>query len=136
MQLIWLKDEISTKILKDMEDGTDNQITDKETDESWNIFIIWKINSGLFWAAGPYLWKKSLGLIMSNFWGSFFYVFMGKIFFWKYCSVRTKKMHWIKVKKSQKKIGKYFYGWKTSFFRAKNFNKTNPLWSVLCWLLL
>ena len=29
--------------------------TDKETDESWDIFIVWKINSGLVWAAGPYL---------------------------------------------------------------------------------
>ena len=47
-------------------------ITDKETDESWDIFIIWKINSGLVWAAGPVLWKKSLGPIMINFWGLFF----------------------------------------------------------------
>ena len=52
--------------------------TDKETDESWDIFIIWKINSGLVWAAGQYCEKKSLGPIMSNFWGPFFYVFMGK----------------------------------------------------------
>ena len=49
--------------------------TDKETDESWDIFIIWKINSGLVWAAGPVLWKKSLGPIMSNFWGPFFFMF-------------------------------------------------------------
>ena len=45
--------------------------TDKETDESKDIFIIWKINSGLVWAAGLVLWKKSLGPIMSNFWGPF-----------------------------------------------------------------
>ena len=32
--------------------------TDKETDDSWDIFIIWKINSGLVWAAKPVLWKK------------------------------------------------------------------------------
>ena len=32
--------------------------TDKETDESWDIFIIWKINSGLVWAAGQYCEKK------------------------------------------------------------------------------
>jgi hypothetical protein len=30
-------------------------ITDKETDESGDIFIIRKINSGMVWAAGPYL---------------------------------------------------------------------------------
>ena len=53
-------------------------ITDKDTDEFWDIFIIWKINSGLVWAARQYCEKKSLGPIMSNFWGPFFYVFMGK----------------------------------------------------------
>ena len=37
-----------------------NQCTDKETDESWDIFMIWKINSGLVWAAGQYCGKKSL----------------------------------------------------------------------------
>ena len=51
-------------------------ITDKETDESWNIFIIWKINSGLVCAA--WQWKKSLGPIKSNFWGPFSYVIKGK----------------------------------------------------------
>ena len=46
--------------------------TDKETDESWDIFIIWQINSGL-WAVGwAGLWKKRSGPIMSNFWGPFF----------------------------------------------------------------
>ena len=34
---------------------------DKETDESWDIFITWKINSGLVWAARPVLWKKKFG---------------------------------------------------------------------------
>ena len=53
-------------------------ITDKETDESWDIFIIWKINSGPVLAVGPYLWKKSLWLIMSKFWGLFFYAFICK----------------------------------------------------------
>ena len=34
--------------------------TDKETDVSWDIFIIWKINSGL-WAVGwARLWKKKV----------------------------------------------------------------------------
>ena len=54
--------------------------TDKETDESWDIFIIWKINCGL--------WKKSLGPIMSNFWGPFFYVFMGKKYLLKVKNVK------------------------------------------------
>ena len=50
--------------------------TDKETDESWEIFIIWKINFGL-WAGRNYE-KKRFGPFMSNFWGLFFKVFMGK----------------------------------------------------------
>ena len=40
--------------------------------------------------------------IMSSFWGEFFYVLVGKIFFLiffkKYCSVRTKKLHKMKLK--------------------------------------
>jgi hypothetical protein len=40
-------------------------------------------------------------------------------FFFKYC---TKKLHRIKVKKVKKNLGSIFYGGKTSFFRAKNFN--------------
>ena len=46
--------------------------TDKETDESLDIFIVWKINYGLVWVAGSYLWKKKFGPIMSSFWGPFF----------------------------------------------------------------
>ena len=52
--------------------------TDKETDESWDIFVIWKINSGLVWAAGPVLWKKSLRPIMSIFWGLFYMFWLVK----------------------------------------------------------
>ena len=37
-------------------------------------------------------------------------------------SVRTKKLHGVKVKKVKKILGNVFYGGKTSFFRAKNFN--------------
>ena len=43
--------------------------TDKETD--WDIFIIWKINSGLVWAAWPYLWKKAWGRLWATFEGGF-----------------------------------------------------------------
>ena len=32
-----------------------NSTTERETDESWDIFKIWKINSGLVWAARPVL---------------------------------------------------------------------------------
>ena len=41
--------------------------------------------------------------------------------FWEYCSVHTKTLHRIKVKESQKKLGKYFLEEK-QFFRAKNLN--------------
>ena len=37
------------------------EITDKETDESWDMFIICKINSGLVRTAGQYCEKKVLG---------------------------------------------------------------------------
>ena len=41
--------------------------TDKETDESWDIFIIWKINFGL-WAVGwAGMWKKELGQSLATF---------------------------------------------------------------------
>ena len=40
-----------------------------------------------------------------------------------HCSIRTEKLHRIKVKKkSQTNFGKIFYRGKTSFFRAKNLN--------------
>ena len=55
-------------------------ITDKETDESWDIFIIWKINSGLVWAAGPVLWKKNWSRLWATSEARFFYVFMGNFF--------------------------------------------------------
>ena len=56
---------------------------------------------------------------------------------WKYCSVRTKKLHRVKVKKVQKISEVFFTGVNPVFFRAKNFNvSTKTLWSVLCWLLL
>ena len=47
-------------------------ITDKETDESWDIFIIWKINSGLVWAAGQYCEKKVWGRLWATFKARFF----------------------------------------------------------------
>ena len=50
--------------------------TDKRTDVwSWD-FIIWKTNYGLW--SGLDCEIKGVGLIMSNFWGQFFKVFMDK----------------------------------------------------------
>ena len=111
--------------------------TDKETDESWEIFIIWKINFGL-WAMGwAGLWKKK---VWADYEQLLRPVFMGKllfILFWKYCRVHTEKLHKIKVYKSQKLLGSIFYSGKTSFFKAKNLSvSTKTLWSVLCLLLL
>ena len=51
--------------------------TDKRTDACSRDFMIWKINSRLVWAAGPYLWKKSLCRLWATFEGVF-YVFKGK----------------------------------------------------------
>ena len=48
-----------------------------------------------FWAGWQY-WKNKFGSIMSNFWGQFFHVFVGKkelFFSKKYCIVCTKKLH-------------------------------------------
>ena len=45
--------------------------TDKETDESWDIFIIWKINSGLVWGLGlgsrGQYWEKKQSKKLSQF---------------------------------------------------------------------
>ena len=53
--------------------------TDKETDESWDIHI-YNMKNQLWAGLGSraVIVKKSLGPIMSNFWGPVFYVFMGK----------------------------------------------------------
>ena len=59
--------------------------TDKETDESWDIFILWKINSGLVWAAGPVLWKKVWGRLWATFEARFFLCFHLIFFLKKSC---------------------------------------------------
>ena len=87
------------------------------------------LGCGLGWTV-----KNRFGLIMSNFWGPFFKVFMGKNFFFKDCRLGTEKLHRIKV---NKKNWKYFLWAKTSFFMAKVLSvSTKTLWSVLCLLLL
>ena len=49
--------------------------------------------------------EKFFGPIRSNFGGQFFHVFMGKIiYFFKYCSVHTKKLHRVQVRKLKKNL--------------------------------
>ena len=47
-------------------------IRDKETDASWNIFMIWKINFGLWTVGWAWKWKKSLGWLWATFEVPFF----------------------------------------------------------------
>ena len=94
-------------------------ITDKKTDAWWDIFITWKIDFGLLAVAWAGLWNKMFGPIMSNFWGRFFQLFVGKKkkkIFWKHCSVRTEKLHRKKVKKIFIFFGKNFFFQKNQFF--------------------
>ena len=63
--------------------------------------------------------KKGSGPILSNFFGWFFQFFMGKkkkFKFFLHFSVRTEKLHKIKLKFFKKCFGKKFYLRKTSFF--------------------
>ena len=69
---------------------------------------------------------KRFGPIISNFWGPFLKVFMGKKLLWFFFEiivglpVGTEKLHRIKVNKIQKKIWKaFFMGGKTVFLRLK-----------------
>ena len=52
-------------------------------------------------------------LIMSNFSGQFFHVFMG--IFFLHCSARTKKLLHKKVKSFLKKLGRIFFGSKIGY---------------------
>ena len=87
--------------------------TDKRTDVWSRDFIIWKINSGLWAVVWAGLWNKR---VWATFEACFFIDKKKLIFFWKYFRVRTEKLHWIKVNKSEKN-GKYFL-W--GFITAKN----------------
>ena len=98
--------------------------TDKETDVSWNIFMIWKINSGLWAVVWAGLWNKRVLADYEQLLRPFFSLFRGqkikKKFFWKLYSVRTEKLH----NNFIKKIWIFFFfesekGKKTVFFRAK-----------------
>ena len=81
--------------------------------------MTWKIDFGLLAVAWAGLWNKMFGPIMSNFWGRFFQLFVGKKkknFFWKHCSVRTEKLHRKKVKFFIFFFGKNFFFQKNQFF--------------------
>ena len=84
--------------------------TDKETDESWDIFIIWKINSRLVWAPGPVLWKKVWGRLLATFEVCFFTFSWAKNkfnLFWKYSSACTENLH--RGKKVKKNLESIFF---------------------------
>ena len=57
-------------------------LTDKRTDAFSRHFMIKKsiLGCGLGWAG---LWNKRFWPIMSNFWGQFFQLFVGKFFFFE-----------------------------------------------------
>ena len=83
--------------------------TDKETDESWDIFIDWKFNSGLVWAAGQYCEKKVCGRLWATFEACFFMFSWAKNkfrFFWKYCSVRSPWLEILIVNKTHAQLNK------------------------------
>ena len=58
--------------------SADAAITEKKTEAWWDIFMTWKIDFGLLAVAWAGLWNKMFGPIMSNFWGRFFQLFVGK----------------------------------------------------------
>jgi hypothetical protein len=52
--------------------------TNKETDVSWDIFMIWKINSGMWVVGWAGLWKKKVWANYEQLLRPGFLVFMGK----------------------------------------------------------
>ncbi len=94
--------------------------TDKRTDAWWDIFMIWKIDFGLLAVGWAGLWNKRFGPIMSNFWGRFFQLFVGKKKFKKkfenIVASALKSCIEKKVKNCCCFLGRIFYFRKTSFF--------------------
>ena len=87
-------------------------------------FKIWEINFGLWADAWAGLWEKGVWADSEQLFWVVFSIFHGqkKIFFefFLHCSVRTEKLHKIKLKFFKKIFGNKFYLRKTTFFRAKN----------------
>ena len=67
------------------------------------------------WGSPGHYWKKM---------GQFSYAKKCLNFFWKYCSVLTKKLHRLRVKKKLKKIGKYFSS------TQNRLNRGNWMWDL------
>ena len=113
--------------------------TDKRTDAWWDIFMILKIDFGLLAVGLASLWKKRFGQIMSNFWGRFFQLFVGKKKKkWKHCSLHTEKFYRKKVKKKFV-VDFFFFFKKNQFFRTKNATdreQTTVGYTVVCSLVL
>ena len=80
------------------------------TDHRIQESIKWIFNSGIYQAVGAAEKKKiQTAISMLLLRPVFFYVFMAKKpFLKKYCSIRTKKLHRIEVRKILKSFGKYF----------------------------
>jgi hypothetical protein len=113
--------------------------TDKRTDVWSRNFVIWKINFGL-WAdawAGP--WEKGVWADSEQLFWVVFSIFhrqkIKKNIFFLHCSVRTEKLHKIKLKIKKKILGKFFITEKPVFFRAKNATvSTLRSGTDYCWL--
>ena len=104
--------------------------TDKETDKSWEKFILWKVNSGLVWAAVQYCEKK-FGAYYEELLRLGFLCFHGQknenLYFentvvssLKSCIVKVKKKYW-----------QVFFTEEKTIFRAKNFNISTKTLSPL-----
>ena len=83
-------------------------------------FLIWKINFGLWADAWAGLWEKGVWADSEQLFWVVFSIFHGqKKFFFEFflhCSVRTEKLHKIKLKFFKKNFGKKIYLKKTIFF--------------------
>ena len=76
---------------------------------------IWAVGCGLGWTVLKKVWadyEQLLREVFSTFCGQK----KIKFFFWKHCSVCTKKLHRKKVKKNYFFLGRIFFFRKTSFF--------------------
>jgi hypothetical protein len=82
--------------------------------------MIWKIDFGLLAVAWAGPWEKGVWADSEQFFWVVFSIFHGQKFnffkFFLHCSVRTEKLHKIKLKFFKKIFGKKNYFRKTSFF--------------------
>ena len=101
-------------------ENRDQLTTDKRTDVWSRDFIIWKINFGLLAVAQAGQWEKGVWADSEQLFWVVFSIFHGqkKIFFefFLHCSVRTEKLHKIKLKFFKKNFGKGKLSQKNQFF--------------------